>query len=71
MHKCLDAFELCVLAQPTPATDLTTIHVDLSRLQADVDAILEIWGIEIESDPTKLVEDTVLEALFMALLSHN
>uniref|UniRef100_M1DVC6 Integrase core domain containing protein n=1 Tax=Solanum tuberosum TaxID=4113 RepID=M1DVC6_SOLTU len=64
VHKCLNAFELRVLARPAPDTDLSSIRAELASLRADVDAILEIPAYEPEDAPTVLTEDTVLDALF-------
>ena len=71
VHKFLDAFELRLLARPTPATKLPTIQAKLTSLQSDVDAILEMRAIDPESAPTKLAEDTMLDALSRSLLSSN
>uniref|UniRef100_M1A7F0 Integrase core domain containing protein n=1 Tax=Solanum tuberosum TaxID=4113 RepID=M1A7F0_SOLTU len=64
VHKCLDAFELRVLARPVPNTDLSSICAELASLRAGVDAILEIPVNELEHAPMVLFEDTVLDALF-------
>uniref|UniRef100_M1DL50 Integrase core domain containing protein n=1 Tax=Solanum tuberosum TaxID=4113 RepID=M1DL50_SOLTU len=64
VHKCLDAFELRVLEQPSLATDLSSFRTELDSLRADVDAIISTPTDEPESAPTPLADDTVLDALF-------
>ena len=41
LHQCLDAFELRVLARPAPPVDVSTLHVPVDSLRADIDMILE------------------------------
>lgn len=55
-----------VLAVPAPSTDLTAIQNELASLQTYVDAVLDIRGSDIEIAPTKLTQDTILEALIKA-----
>lgn len=66
VHKCLDAFELRVLARPTPIDELTYINIELSNMRFDIDTMLEMRGAEPKSAPTKLEEDSVLDFLFNA-----
>ena len=64
VNKRLDAFELRVLERSAPATDLSTLQVDLASLRTDVDVILAAPSVETQAAPTALADDTVLEALF-------
>ena len=64
VQQCLDAFELRVLARPTPTIDLTTLQAAVEILVSDVYAILEMGGIDPEILLIELAEDKVLDALF-------
>lgn len=39
VHKCLDTFELRVLAQQAPTKELSSIRTELASPQTDVDVI--------------------------------
>ncbi|KAG5610118.1 hypothetical protein H5410_021399 [Solanum commersonii] len=64
VNKSLDAFELRVLKRPAPAIDLSSFQAELSSLWDDIDAILSTPTVELQSAPTALADDTVLDALF-------
>ena len=60
VHQRLDAFELRVLAHPSPPVDVSTLQDAVDSLRADIDTILETRVPE----PFEPVEDIVLAALF-------
>lgn len=64
VHQHLGAFELRVLACPTPTIDLMTLQEAVVSLRAYVDAILYVRVPEAETAPAEIEEDTVLAALF-------
>ena len=64
VHKRLDAFELQVLAQPSPIVDLTTLQAAVESPRAYLDTILEAQVLGSEAPSTDPDEDTVLAALF-------
>ena len=41
VHQRLDAFELWVLAQPSPHVDVSTLQAAVDSLRADINMILE------------------------------
>ena len=41
IHQRLDAFELRVLARPSPKVDLTTLQAVVESLRADLDTIMD------------------------------
>ena len=41
VNRCLDAFELRVLARPAPLVDVSTLQAAVESLRADIDMILE------------------------------
>ena len=53
-----------MLYQPSPTIDLTTLKAMVDILIKDMDAILDMMGIEPESAPIDLVEDKLLDTLF-------
>ena len=61
---CLDAFELRVLACPTPIINLTTLKEAMAILRVYMDNILELRGPELETALVETAEDTVLATLF-------
>lgn len=61
---CLDAFELWVLARPSPTIDLTVIRIELAILRANVDFIFEMRATNPKTALSKLVEDLVLDSFF-------
>ena len=64
VHQRLDAFELWVLARPTPLVDVSTLQAAVDSLRADIDTILEARVPESEAPSVEPAEDTVLAALF-------
>ena len=64
VHQCLDAFELHVIARPTPQVDVSTLQAAVESLRADIDIILEARVPESEASSVEPAEDTVLAALF-------
>ena len=64
VHQLLDAFKLRVLACPAPTIKLSTLQEVVASVRAGVDAILEMRGTELESEPIELAEDTVVDDLF-------
>ena len=65
VHQHLDAFELRVLARPTPPVDVSTVQAAVDSLRADIDTILEARVPESEAPSVEPAEDTVLAALFV------
>uniref|UniRef100_M1E0X8 Integrase core domain containing protein n=1 Tax=Solanum tuberosum TaxID=4113 RepID=M1E0X8_SOLTU len=63
VHQLLDAFELRVLEQPAPSTNVSAFRKELASLRADLDILLARPETKPESAPTTLVDDTVLDAL--------
>ena len=64
LHQCLDAFELRVLARPSPPVDVSTLQDAIDSLRVDIDTILEARVPEYEAPSVEPAEDTVLAALF-------
>ena len=64
VYKCLDAFELQVLARPAPQVDVSTLQAAVESLRADIDMILKDRVPESVAPSAEPVEDTVLAALF-------
>ena len=64
VHQRLDAFELWVLAQPSPHVDVSTLQAAVDSLRIDIDMILEARVPESEDLSTEPAEDTVMAALF-------
>ena len=64
VHQCLDAFELRVLALPSPPVDVSTLQAAVDSLRTDIDTILEARVPESEAHSVEPAEDTVLAALF-------
>ena len=64
VHQRLDAFELRVLARPSPPVDVSTLQAVVGNLRADIDMIFEARVPESEAHSAELVEDTVMAALF-------
>ena len=63
----LDAFELRVLARPTPPVDVSTLQAAVDSLRADIDTILEARVAESEALSADPSEDTVMADLFATL----
>ena len=64
VNQCLDAFDLRVLARPSPSVDVSTLQAAVYSLRADIDTILEARVLESEAPSIEPAEDTVLAALF-------
>ena len=64
VHQCLDAFELRVLARPTPPVDVSTLQPAVDSLRTDIDMILGARVPETEAHSVEPAEDTVMAALF-------
>ena len=64
VNQRLDAFELRVLARPSPPVDVLTLQAAVDSLHADIDTILEARVPESEAPSVDPAEDTVLAALF-------
>ena len=64
VNQRLDAFELRVLARPSPSVDVSTLQNRVDSLRADIDTILEARVPESEAPSVEPAEDTVLAALF-------
>ena len=64
VHQRLDAFELRVLARPSPPVDVSTLQAAVDSLHADIDMIIEARVPESEAPSGEPAEDTVLAALF-------
>ena len=62
VHQRLDAFELRLLARPTPQVDVSTLQAASHRI--DIDMILEARVPESEARSVEPTEDTVMAALF-------
>ena len=63
VHQRLDAFELRVLARPTPPVDVSTLQPAVDSLHAEIDMILEARVPESEAPSADPAEDTVMAAL--------
>ena len=61
----LDAFELRVLARPSPPVEVSTFQAAVNSLHADIDTILEARVPESEAPSVEPAEDTVLAFLFV------
>ena len=64
VHQRLDAFELRVLARPTPPVDVSTVQAAVDSLRVDIDTIFDARVPESEAPSVGPAEDTVLAALF-------
>ena len=64
VHQRLDAFELRVLARPTPPVDVSTLQAAVDSLRADIDTILKARVPDSKAPSAKPAEVTVLAALF-------
>ena len=64
VHQRLDAFELRVLARPSPLVDVSTLQVAVDNLRADTDTILEARVPESDDPSVEPAEDTMLASLF-------
>ena len=64
VNQRLDAFELRVLARPSPSVDVSTFQAAVDSLRPDIDMILEARVPESEAPSVEPAEDTVLAALF-------
>ena len=64
VNQRLDAFELRVLARPSPPVDVSTLQAAVDSLHVDIDRILEARVPESEAPSVEPAEDTVLAALF-------
>ena len=53
-----------MLAQQAPQVDVSTLHVAVKSLRADIDMILEARVLESEAHSADPAKDTVLAALF-------
>lgn len=53
VHQRLNAFQLRVLAQPSPSIDFKTLQAALAILRADVHAILDVRVLNSEAKPTE------------------
>ena len=71
VHQHLDAFELRMLARPSPSVDMSTIEAAVDSLRADIDTILEARMPESEAPSVEPVEDTVLAGLFALQRFHH
>ena len=49
VNQCLDAFDLRVLARPSPSVDVSTLQAAVYSLRADIDTILEARVPEFEA----------------------
>ena len=67
VHQRLDAFEFWVLARTAPQVDVSTLHVAIESLRADIDMILEARVPESEAPSVEPSEDIVMAALFATL----
>ena len=64
VHQRFDAFELRVLAPPTPQVDVSTLQAAVESLRADIYMILEARVPKSEAPSAEPNEDTVMAALF-------
>ena len=64
VHQRLDAFELQVLAGPSPQVDVSTLQATVDSHRADIDMILKARVPESEAPSAEPAEDTVMAALF-------
>ena len=64
VHQLLDAFELRLLAQPTPQVDVSTLQAAVDNLRTDIDMILEARVPYSEAPSAEPSKDTVMAALF-------
>lgn len=62
--KCLDAFNLRVLERPTSSVNISSFKNELTRLWADLYAILSPPIYLPHLAPAPLADDKVLEALY-------
>ena len=64
VNQCLDAFDLRVLARPSPSVDVSTLQAAVYSLRAYIDTILEARMTESKAPFVEPAEDTVIAALF-------
>ena len=64
VYQRLDAFELRVLARPSPQVDVLTLVAAVESLRADIDMILEARVPESEASFAEPTEDIMLATLF-------
>ena len=64
VNQRLDAFELRVLARPSPPVDVLTLQAAVDSVRADIDTILESRVPDSEAPSVEPGEDTVLAAPF-------
>ena len=64
VNQRLNAFELRVLARPSPPVDVSTLEDSIDSRRADINTILEARVPESEAPSVEHAEDTVLAALF-------
>lgn len=69
VHKCLDAFDLCVLTRPTRSTNLTTFQSEHASLEPMSMPFSKCRGLgtKPEISLTDLAKEIVLKALFKVL----
>ena len=70
-EQSLDAFELRVIARPSPPVDVSTLQAAVNSLRAYIDTILEARMPESEAPSVEPVEDTVLAGLFALQRFHH
>ena len=63
-HERLDAFDLWVLAQPSPPVDVSTLQAAIKILRTNIYMILEANVHKSKAPYAEPVEDTVLASLF-------
>uniref|UniRef100_M1DYI7 Integrase core domain containing protein n=1 Tax=Solanum tuberosum TaxID=4113 RepID=M1DYI7_SOLTU len=64
VYKCLVAFELRVLERPAPTIDVTTFQTELVRLRVDVDELLTLVVLVLDTAPEVEEDEVVMFALF-------
>ena len=64
VNQRLDAFELRVLARPSPPVHMSALQAAVESLRADIDTILEARVPDSEAPSIEPAEDTVLANLF-------
>ena len=71
VYQHLDAFELRVLAQPSPQVDVSNLQPTIESLRADIDMILESRVPESEAPSAEPAKNTVMAALLPLLRFHH
>ena len=71
VNQRLDAFELRVLARPSPPVDVSTLQAAVDSLRADIDTSLESRVPEPEAPSVDPVEDTVLQPFLLLQKIHH